>query len=211
MMLRRMTHVDRKYGSTGMHWALGLVLVGTLPFLSACSAPESHARTLTDVAAGGDHQDWDQVRPDLQAYLLERPDDPVAHYYYGLSFLHRATPQLTYAEGEFLTALRLLDSVDEFPEETLEMTRGEFAGLVHRKAALVYMRGYREALRLKLPESYGMALLEKSNTQVELGLKADPDSGHLKEYSEFLRKALGLDSPKAPKILTKRAGSSVAI
>ncbi len=210
-MMRNVTHVDRNGVRTGLRWVLGLALAGALPFLSACSAPESQARTLTDVAAGGDHQDWDQIRPEIKAYLQAHPDDPIGHYYYGLSFLHHAAPQLTYAEGEFLTALRLLEDLEAFPEEALAMTKAEFTGLVHRKAALVYMRGYREALQLGLPQSYGLALLKKSNTQVELGLKANPDSGHLKEYSEFLRKALGLDSPQAPKILTKRAGSSVNI
>lgn len=210
-MTRRKKHVGRNGGSTGLRWVLGLALAGSLPFLSACSAPESHARTLSEVAAGGDHQDWDRVRPELQAFLIRHPDNPIGHYYYGLSFLHRSDAQLTYAEGEFLTALRLLNDFDAFPEEDLEMTKSEFEGLIHRKAALVYMRGYREAMALRAPQAYGMELLKKSHHHVEQGLKANPDSGHLKEYSEFLRKALGLDAPQAPKILTKRAGSSVAI
>src|SRR5690606_8421568 len=140
--------------------------------LSGCAAPDDPGKELIAIREGGDYQDWDAVRPALRAYLLEHPEDFVAHYLYGLSFLHLGAPQLTFAEGEFLTAQTLLSKTEEFPEDVAGMSREQFTGRLHLKSALVYMRGLREAIQMGLPESYRQNLLEKANEQVEIGLKS---------------------------------------
>ena len=188
-----------------------LLMLGSGLCALGCSAPEDEATLIKAIAAGGDHQDWDAVRPALRDQLQEKPDCALSHYYYGLSFLHQETPQLTFAEGEFMTSLHLLNELETFPEVVAGMTRDEFVGQLHRKIALVYMRGYREALKLGLPASYREDLLRRANAQVNLGLKANPVSVHLKEYAEFLRSALGLDGPNAPKIVTGRQSDGIAI
>lgn len=166
---------------------------------------------LERIAEGGDNQNWDEVRPALKAYLVAHPRDPVAHYFYGLSYLHLTSPQLTFAEGEFLTARTLIEETEVNPEALIGLDHDQFAGRIHRKVALVYMRGYREAIRLGLPPGYRVELLRKANTQVEQGLALFPNSPHLREYSKFLRDELGLNGPPAPEIITERAGSGSAI
>ncbi len=199
-------------GRVSIRYALLFTSVASVcTWMTGCSPPRDDGAMLAQIAAGGDYQDWDALRPQVRDYLLHNPDDILGHYYYGLSFLHGPTPQLTFAEGEFLTALRLLEESDDFPTETAGTDRYTFSGLIHRKTALAYMRGYREALQIGLPESYRRELLQKANDQVEKGLEASPTSIHLKEYAEFLRGALGLDARQAPKIITERQGGNVAI
>ena len=199
-------------GRGGWAAALALLLVLVCGLCSiGCTEPDEDLEALKAIAAGGDHQNWDSAQPMLRDRLLKKPDCALTHYYFGLSFLHQQSPQLTFAEGELMTSLHLLSETETFPEEVAGMTRSEFVGQLHRKIALVYMRGYREALQLGLPAGYGENLLRRANTQVDLGLKANPDSIHLKEYADFLRGALGLDGPNAPKIVTGQQSDGVAI
>ena len=195
----------------GGHLGSVACLVACAVLLGAgCRPDKDDAALWTEIAAGGDHQDWDAVRPRIKTYLLKHRDDILGHYYYGLSYLHMSVPQLTFAEGEFLTTQTLLERAENFPTKEAGMERNVFAGRLHLKTALTYMRGYREALQYRLSYTYGLELLRKAKAEVELGLQADPNSTHLKEYATFLRQTLGGDTPKGPKILTERAGSGVA-
>ncbi|MCF6283939.1 MAG: hypothetical protein L3K26_01925 [Candidatus Hydrogenedentes bacterium] len=188
-----------------------LAVICMAVLVAGCAPPGDDADVLAEIAAGGEHQDWDVTRPRIKAYLLRHPNDILGHYYYGLSYLHMPLPQLTLAEGEFLTTQTLLEQVEEFPEEEAGMERNVFAGQLNRKTALAYMRGYREALQFGLSHDYGQELLRKANAEVELGLQASPSSARLQEYAEFLRQALGIDAPKGPKIITERAGVGISI
>jgi hypothetical protein len=189
----------------------GLFLLCGGVSLVGCSAPAEPTRTMAKIFTDGDQQDWRALQPTLKAHLLQSPNDALGHFLYGLSFLHGADPQLTFAEGEFLTSLNLLDEEDAPLTELGDMERNEFAGLVHQKIALAYMRGCYEARRMGLPQNYGRNLLVKANDQVERGLKANPESGHLLEYSEYLREELQLDRPKTPNIITERPAGGIAI
>lgn len=188
-----------------------IALTGIASFLASCAPPPDDIEPLAAITEAGDHQNWEVTRSIVQAHLLRHPDDILGHYYFGLSYLHTQSPQLTIAEGEFLTALRLLDQSEASSILFAGMDRDQLKGQIHRKAALVYMRGFREGTRLGLPESYTVDLLEKAYEQVENGLQANPESSHLKEYEEFLRETLGLDTLSAPKIITERRGGGISI
>lgn len=189
----------------------GSVVACVALLLAGCSLWVEEVDPIPGIVEAGEYQAWDEVRPVLKAYLTKHPEDPIAHYLYGLSYLHLQAPQLTLAEGEFLTTLYLLSSSQEFSPERIGVDRNTFAGRVHRKTALGYMRAYREGVQMGFSKRYCIGLLVKANEQVEQGLAADPTSTQLKEYQQFLRGELGLDSPPAPDIITERAGKGVAI
>ena len=186
-------------------------LVCAACLLAGCAAPTYDPALLKQAAALGEEQRWDEARPFIKAHLLEHPDDPIAHFYYGLSYLHLGAPQLTLAEGELLTAQELI-SRDIIPtEEVTGMEYFKFKGVLHQKTALVYMRAFREALRFNVPPEYTRELLLKAAEQVDLGLKCNPASVPLKEYRDFLQETLHGTPQKQPEVMTRAPGSGSSI
>lgn len=186
-----------------------LVCAGVL--FAGCGRPAYDPGLLKEAAALGEEQRWDEARPFIKAHLVRHPDDPIAHYYYGLSYLHLGAPQLTLAEGELLTAQALL-SRDIIPtEEVTGMEYFKFKGVLHQKTALVYMRAFREALRFNVPPEYSRELLIKAAEQVDLGLKCNPASVPLKEYRDFLQETLHGTPEKQPEVMTRAPGSGSSI
>jgi len=190
--------------------AMALAAAGLM--LAGCPAPAYDATMLKQAAEMGENeQRWDEARPLIQAHLLKYPDDPLAHYYYGLSFLHLASPQLTLAEGELLTAQSLLSQNQALPEGALEEELDVFMGKLYQKTALVYIRAFREAIIRDVPYEYSRDLLKKALAQTELGLKANPAYHPLQEYLDFLKETLKNTPERTPDIMTRAAetGGSV--
>lgn len=187
------------------------LLAGLAVVLAGCVAAPYDAALLRQAAELGQNQRWDEARPLIKEHLLAHPDDPVGHFYYGLSFLHQKRPFLMVAEGELLTAQHLLDSEERFRPEATDMDYETFRGVLHQKTALVYMRAFHDSIELDVPYDYTRQLLLKASAQVELGLKSDPDSPHLKEYGEFLRETLHGTPEQTPDIVTQAAGSGGSI
>jgi len=188
-----------------------LCLCGVAVFLSGCGPEPYDPALLREAAALGEKQKWDEARPLIKAHLLRHPDDAVAHFYYGMSFLHLADPQLTIAEGEFLTALALLAPETAPTEAAAGMEYFTFKGVLHQKTALVYMRAFREALRMNVPYEFSRDLLMKAAAQVDLGLKSDPKSHALKEYRDYLQETLKGTHIEVPEIMTRSAGQGSPI
>lgn len=186
-----------------------LVLCGLL--LAGCGAPEYDPSLLKQAAALGEGQQWDAARPLIKQHLLRYPNDAIGHYYYGLSYLHLHDPQLTLAEGELLTAQALLSQDDSPTEAAAGMEYFTFKGVLHQKTALVYMRAFREALRLNAPLEYGHELLLKAAAQVDLGLKSNPKSHALKEYRDFLQETLQGAPLGMPEVMTRKPGDGSSI
>lgn len=200
-------------GPVGRGWTGKVVALAVAGFLLAgCARPAYDPTLLRQAAALGDkEQRWDEARPLIRAHLLEHPNDPVAHFYYGLSFLHRKDAQLTLAEGELLTAQSLLERNGDLPGGTLDMEPKVFKGELFQKTALVYMRAYYESFRFNVPPEAQRDLLKKAIAQTELGLKANPDSHALKEYMDALKDLLKGVPEKTPDIMTRSAEKGTAI
>lgn len=210
-MYSRRTGQDRPHAALAA-WPLALLcLCGAGLLLAGCGRARHDVSVLREAAALGDKHEWDNARPLIRAYLLDHPDDAVAHFYLGLSFLHLAHPQLTLAEGELLTAQALLAPDSAHTEERAGMDYFTFKGVLHQKTALVYMRALREALAMKVPDEYSRELLKKAAAQVDLGLKSNPKSKALKEYRDFLQETLEGAQQEIPEIMTRAAGQGSLI
>jgi hypothetical protein len=182
-----------------LQFGLGVVLI----MLSGCGrSPQYDPAPLRQAAALGDEQRWDDARPLIKAHLLKFPEDAAGHYFYGLSYLHLAEPELTIAEGELLTALALLRPEDPHIQAATGMDYATFKGSLHQKTAMVYMRAFREAIRLNIPMELTRDLLTKAMEQTELGLDSNPTSHLLKEYKDFLEETLQGIPKRTPKIVT---------
>ena len=188
-----------------------LCLCGAGLLLSGCSRPAYDPSLLKQAAALGEKQQWDDARPLIKRHLLQNPDDAIAHYYYGLSYLHLGRPQLTLAVGELLTAQQLLSRDSARTEDVAGMEYFTFKGVLHQKTALVYMRAFREALHRNVPYENVMDLLVKAAEQVDLGLKSDPTSHALKEYRDYLQETLQGTALDLPEIITRGAGKGLSI
>jgi len=208
-----------KYGSVkipgpwGRGWAASVTALAATAFLLVGCAPPAYDAALLVQAAqlGEKEQRWDEARPMIQEHLLKHPEDPVAHYYYGLSFLHRKDALLTLAEGELLTAQALLERNGDIPDGLLGKDPIVFKGEVYQKTALVYMRAYYESFRFNVPPEAQRDLLKKAIAQTEIGLKAHPDSVQLKDYQEAL-KGLLIGMPEGtPDIMTRGAQNGTSI
>ena len=186
-------------------------LCGAAFMLAGCGRSVYDPKLLREAAALGEEQRWDEARPLVKAHLLDHPDDAIAHYYYGLSFLHLARPQLALAEGELLTAQALLSPESSPTEAAANMEYFTFKGVLHQKTALVYMRAFREAMHRDVPFEYAQDLLVKAAAQVDLGLKSDPKSHALKEYRDFLQETLKGTTLEIPEIMTRAAGQGSPI
>lgn len=195
----------------GPYMASGLLLCCMGALLAGCGKPAYDGTVLREVAARGQDQNWEESRLLLKAHLLKYPEDPVGHYYYGLSYLHLQDPHLIIAEGELLTAQALLDREGSLPAGATDMNLDAFKGEVHQKTALVYMRAFRESMRMNVPYAYSRDLLLKASAQVDQGLKNAPDSHGLKEYAEFLKETLNGTPGNTPEIMTQAPGSGGSI
>lgn len=200
-------------GLWGRGRAASVTALAAAALLLAGCAPPAYDPTLLAQAAqlGEKEQRWDEARPMIQAHLLKHPDDPVAHYYYGLSFLHRKDAQLTLAEGELLTAQGLLERNGDIPDGLLGKDPVVFKGEVYQKTALVYMRAYYESFRFNVPPEAQRDLLKRAITQTEIGLKADPDSIQMKDYQEALKGLLNGAPEGTPDIMTRGAENGTSI
>lgn len=200
-------------GPWGRGWGANVVSLAASAFLLVgCAPPAYDPAPLAQAAELGEkEQRWDEARPLIRDHLLKHPEDPVAHYYYGLSFLHRQDAQLTLAEGELLTAQALLERNGDIPDGLLGKDPVVFKGEVYQKTALVYMRAYYESFRFNVPPEAQRDLLKKAIAQTEIGLLAHPDSVQLKDYQEALKGLLGRLPQGAPDIMTRGAenGSSI--
>jgi len=209
-----MYHVTVKIpGPWGRGWAAGVTALAAVALLLAGCAPPAYDPTLLQQAAelGEKEQKWDEARPMIQEHLLKHPEDPVGHYYYGLSFLHLQFPQLTLAEGELLTAQGLLERNGDIPAGLLGKDPIVFKGEVYQKTALVYMRAYYESTRFKVPAEAQRDLLKKAIAQTETGLKANPDSVHMKDYHQALMGMLNGMPEGTPDIVTRSGENGAAI
>lgn len=205
--------VVRIPGPGGRGWtAKAMAFAVAVLFLVGCAPPAYDATDLKLAAQLGDkEQRWDEARPLIRAHLLRHPDDPVAHFYYGLSYLHRKDAQLTLAEGELLTAQVLLERNGGIPEGATEMDLTVFTGELFQKTALVYMRAYYESFRFNVPPEIQRDLLKKAVLQVETGLQTRPDSLALKDYLGTLKELLGRMPEGVPDIITQNAEKGSAI
>lgn len=191
--------------ASGFAVALSLLLAG-------CGEPPYDATGLRQAAELGVKENkWPEARPLIREHLLRHPNDPVAHYYYGLSFLHLGEPQLTIAEGELLTAQALIERDHPVHQEALERDLQHFLGELHQKTALVYMRAYYESFRFNVPVDVQRELLKKSIAQTEQGLKANPNSKHLEEYLEALQEQLKGTPQRMPDVVTQSAENGAEI
>jgi hypothetical protein len=200
-------------GPRGRGWAASVAaLAAAASLLAGCAPPAYDAALLAQAAQLGEkEQRWDEARPMIQAHLLKHPDDPVAHYYYGLSFLHRKDALLTLAEGELLTAQALLERNGDIPDGLLGKDPIVFKGEVYQKTALVYMRAYYESFRFNVPPEAQRDLLKKAIAQTEVGLKAHPDSIQMKDYQEALKGLLNGMPEGTPDIMTRGAQNGTSI
>lgn len=200
-------------GPWGRGWAVSVTaLAAAASLLTGCAPPAYDPALLAQAAQLGEkEQRWDEARPLIQAHLLKHPEDPVAHYYYGLSFLHRKDAQLTLAEGELLTAQALLERNGDIPDGLLGKDPMVFKGEVYQKTALVYMRAYYESFRFNVPPEAQRDLLKKAIAQTEIGLKANPESIHMKDYHEALKGLLGGMPQGTPDIMTRGAENGTSI
>jgi len=189
---------------------MGLLLVACM-LLAGCGEEPYDPSLLREAATIGEQQRWEEARPLIKAHLLRYPNDAMGHYYYGLSFLHLRDPQLTLAEGELLTAQALLSQDETQTEAAAEMEYFTFKGVLHQKTAMVYMRAFREALRLNAPLEYGHELLLKAASQVDLGLKSNPKSDLLKQYRDFLQETLKGSPLGMPEVMTRKPGEGSSI
>jgi hypothetical protein len=205
--------VARIPGPWGRGWAAKVVTFAAAGLLLGGCPPPPYDASLLRQAAGiaEKEQRWDEVRPLIQAHLLKYPEDPVGHFYLGLSFLHRKDAQLTLAEGELLTAQALLERNDEIPEGSVDKAPEVFKGEVFQKTALVYMRAYYESFRFNVPPEAQRDLLKKAIAQTELGLQANPTSIHLKDYQDALKGLLEGLPERTPDIMTQSAEKGSAI
>ena len=200
-------------GPRGRGWAVSVAALAAAAYLLGGCAPPAYDPSLLKQAAelGEKEQRWDEARVLIRDHLLLHPDDPVAHYYYGLSFLHRQEAQLTLAEGELLTAQSLLERNGDIPDGLLDKDPVVFKGEVYQKTALVYMRAYYESFRFKVPPEAQRELLKKAIAQTEIGLEAHPDSTHLKDYQEALKGLLSGMPEGTPDIMTRGAQNGTSI
>lgn len=197
--------------SRGRGVAIPVLLVASALLLGGCPPPAYDSSLLQQAAALGKEQRWLDARPLIQRHLLEHPQDPLAHFYYGLSFLHLGEPQLTLAEGELLTAQALIERGEPVAEGIFDGDEQKFMGELYQKTALVYIRAFREALVRDVPYEYTRVLLKKALAQTELGLKAYPDSHGLKEYETTLNEYLHGTPERTPDIMTGSPENGVAI
>ena len=200
-------------GPWGRGWAAGVATLAAAALLLVGCAPPDYDPTLLEQAAqlGEKEQRWDEARLLIRDHLLRHPVDPVAHYYYGLSFLHRKEAQLTLAEGELLTAQALLERNGDIPDGLLGKDPVAFKGEVYQKTALVYMRAYYESFRFNVPPEAQRDLLKRAIAQTEIGLKADPDSIQMKDYQDALKGLLNGTPEGTPDIMTRGAENGTSI
>ncbi len=199
-------------GPLGRGMALPLLMLACAAlFLGGCPAPAYDPALLVEASAIGNQQRWPEARPLIQQHLLKYPEDPLGHFYYGLSFLHLAEPQLTLAEGELLTAQALIERGQPVPDGVFDGDLQKFMGELYQKTALVYIRAFREALVRDVPYEYSRVLLKKALAQTELGLEAYPDSLGLKDYAKTLNEYLHGTPERTPDIMTRSGESGAAI
>lgn len=200
-------------GSWSRGWAASATALAAAAFLLVgCAPPEYDPSLLAQAAQLGEkEQRWDEARPLIRDHLLKHPDDPMGHYYYGLSFLHRREAQLTLAEGELLTAQALLERNGDIPDGLLGKDPIAFKGEVYQKTALVYMRAYYESFRFNVPPEAQRELLKRAIAQTEIGLKAHPDSIQMKDYQEALKGLLSGMPEGTPDIMTRGAENGTSI
>lgn len=199
-------------GPLGRGMALPLLMVACAALLlGGCPPPAYNPALLIEASAIGNQQRWPEARPLIQQHLLKYPEDPMGHFYYGLSFLHLGQPQLTLAEGELLTAQALIERGQPVPEGVFDGDLQRFMGELYQKTALVYIRAFREALVREVPYEYSRVLLKKALAQTELGLEAYPDSLGLKDYAKTLNEYLHGTPERTPDIMTRSGESGAAI
>ncbi len=199
-------------GPLGRGMALPLLMVACAALLlGGCPPPAYDPALLIEASAIGNQQRWPEARPLIQQHLLKYPEDPMGHFYYGLSFLHLGQPQLTLAEGELLTAQALIERGQPVPEGVFDGDLQKFMGELYQKTALVYIRAFREALVRDVPYEYSRVLLKKALAQTELGLEVYPDSLGLKDYAKTLNEYLHGTPERTPDIMTRSGESGAAI
>ncbi len=208
-MIRPCTRIPGPLGR-GMARPL-LMLACAALLLGGCPPPAYDPALLIEASAIGNQQRWPEARPLIQQHLLKYPEDPLGHFYYGLSFLHLGQPQLTLAEGELLTAQALIERGKPVAQGVFEGDHEKFMGELYQKTALVYIRAFREALLRDVPYEYCRELLKKAMAQTELGLAAYPDSLGLKDYAKTLNEFLHGTPERTPDIMTRSGESGAAI
>lgn len=163
--------------------ALAAISVASAFLLAGCAAEKPDPAVVGgQVLAMGKAGNWAAAMPLAKRLALAYPEAPGAHYLLGKTYLHSASPHLVQAEGEFRTALAMLQRggtlvvpwADAEAEEPLEL-------VVRRDLALVSFRWIREAMRMNFPAAAIRERLIEAKSQVDAALKLSPGDGFLTE------------------------------
>ncbi|MBI2426121.1 MAG: hypothetical protein HYV27_25080 [Candidatus Hydrogenedentes bacterium] len=165
--------------------------------LAACEpAPdESPAQRLIAAYQMGQEYEWDAARAYAKAYLQVFPEDASGHFLLGQSYLRIPVPNLTMAEGEIMTAIRLFDAHGQVGALEPVLAAPDFEFNLQLEAARTYVRAFREVLVQGFPVSQNLGLLEMARDHVDRGLALQPDHKYLKEMRAMLAGYLGEPKP----------------
>ncbi len=167
-------------GNAGFAFALLLALCA-----AGCTREDPEALLERAYALGQDYA-WQEARPLVVEYLHARPDSPAGHYLLGRCYLHRATPALRIALGEFDTAAAALERNGGAHHLDDGMTTEQFRAALHKETARVHLRWCHEAMEHGLPEAGIRVRLEAALERVRRGRALDPEDAGLAEMEETL-------------------------
>lgn len=183
-------------GKTGWRllpaWAAAVLLV-----VAGCAKQKDEALLKRAYALGQEYA-WEEAKPLIVDYLHRRPGSPAGHYLLGRYYLHRASPALAIALGEFEVAAADLRRRDGAHGLEQEMTTRQFRAEIHKEAARAHLRWCHAATEHGLPKNLIRKRLKAALARVRRGRALDSQDEGLAEMETTLTRLLEREDTTVP-------------
>jgi len=134
--------------------------------------------------------EYEKAFPLVREYLLQYPDNPVAHYLLGKCYQQREQPALTLAKGELDTARFLFERDGDLSVLDKAMTAEEFQATLHCDTVLVLLRTVIEAEEDGLPPEDGIPILHIALEHAQKAAEFNPKSPFILDLAHTLESML---------------------
>ena len=183
MNLKRL-HENGRFSAGSGGWAAGVLCVVTV--LAGCGT-KTGSDTLLKAYDLADSLHWTAAEPYIRSYLLEHPEDPGAHYLWGLYYLHGPDTWPGPAEGEFLFALDLIEREGGAGALGSFLDVPQLATFCHRELARIQLQEIHRELAGKVNRRRLRYHLERALEHVEAALALTPGAEGMEELREALQ------------------------
>lgn len=122
----------------------------------------------------------------MREYLLQYPDNSVAHYLLGKCYQQREDAALTLAKGELDMALFLFDRDGDLSVLSEAMTASEYRATLHCDIVLVLLRTIIEAEEQGMSPDAGIPVLRVALEHARKAAYFNPDSVFILDLTQTL-------------------------